>query len=186
MMIKFSDQPVNSVLYSADAVLLYHSESELVGVNLINAPFESNGYTKLTDSIKRFIENRFSMLDLDIEIDQKSYFVSGKIIKSDSHPFSDHLRICTVDIKYKTLSIVCSAKNVKENMCGVVALPNAVLPDGTMITEGNVAGIPSQGMLCSLSEITGGKKPIKGLIELPIGTECGSVLDIAGLGETLC
>lgn len=186
LMVKFSDELISSVKRLKDAVLLYNFESVLIGVNLLNAPYDKNGYTELDESIKSYIEARFSELNCDIEIDQKSYFISGRIIKVDPHPISDHLRICTVDIGDKAVSIVCSAKNANENMMVVVALPNAVLPDGTLISEGKVAGILSQGMLCSLSEITGGKKPVKGLIELPKGTECGSILDIAGLGEALC
>ena len=186
LMVKFSDQAVHTSLHQSDAVLLFNNDSQLVGVNLLNTPYEYNGYTELNESLKSFIEKRFELLDLPIEIDQKSYFICGKILDTQPHPLSEHLQVCSVDVKNEVLSIVCSAKNIKEHMHVVVALPKAVLADGTMITEGIVAGVPSQGMMCSLSEITGGKKPIKGLIELPRSTECGSVLDIAGLGETLC
>ncbi len=186
LMIKFSDDPVHSIVRKTDAVLLYNTESKLIGVNLLNTPFSYHGYIRPDDPLRNYIEKRLSLLDLDIEIDQNSYFVSGRILKTSLHPDSDHLNVCSVDIGEKTVNIVSSAKNVKENMVVAVALPKAVLPDGTLITESKVAGIASHGMMCSLSEITGGKKPVKGLIELPKGTVCGSVLDIAGLGETLC
>lgn len=186
MMILFSDDLVHSIMRKTDAVLLFNTESELIGVNLLNTPYSYHGYVRPDDSLKNYIEKRLSLLDLDIEIDQKSYFVSGRILKTSLHPDSDHLNVCSVDIGEKTVNIVSSAKNVRENMAVVVALPKAVLPDGIMISESKVAGIASHGMMCSLSEITGGKKPVKGLIELPKSTVCGSVLDIAGLGETLC
>ncbi len=185
LMVKFNDEPVSSVENLPEAVLLY-STSELIGVNLLNTPFIKNGFVPLYEELIDYIEEQFSELNLFIDIDQKSYFICGRITKIDPHPLSEHLHICTVDINEKELSIVCSAKNVKADMLVVVALPNAILPDGTLISNGKVAGVPSQGMLCSLSEITGGKKPVRGLIELPKGTECGSNLDIAGLGETLC
>lgn len=186
LMVKFNDEQVHTVENSRDAVMLYNAASELVGINLLNTPFLKNGFVPLNEELKDYLEVSFSKLNLAIEIDQKSYFISGRITKIDAHPLSDHLQICSVNIGDKELSIVCAAKNVKEDMVVVVACPNAILPDGTLISDGKVAGIPSQGMLCSLAEITGGKRPVRGLIELPKGTECGSILDIAGLGETLC
>lgn len=186
LMVRFNDEPVSTVDRLADAVLLYNTQTDLIGVNLLNAPFKKSGFAELDHDLKNFIEKRFSSLDLNIDIDQQNYFVCGRIEKVEEHPLFDHLHVCTVDIGNKDISIVCGAKNANEDMLVVVALPNAVLPDGTFISEGKVAGVPSQGMLCSLSEITGGKKPVRGLIELPKGTECGSNVDIAGLGETLC
>lgn len=186
LMVRFNDDPVSTVSRLSDAVLMFNSQVELIGVNLLNAPFIKSGYIEFNHDLDDFIENRFSSLNLNIDIDRKNYFVCGRIKKVEDHALSDHLHVCTVDIGNKDISIVCGSKNVNENMLVVVALPNAVLPDGTFISEGKVAGVPSQGMLCSLSEITGGKKPVRGLIELPKGTECGSIVDIAGLGETLC
>lgn len=186
LMVRFNDEPVSTVERLADAVLLYNAQVELIGVNFLNAPFVKSGYSELDLDLKDYIEKRLSSLELTVDIDQRNYFVCGIIKKVDDHPLFEHLNICTVDIGVKEISIVCGAKNVNENMHVVVALPNAVLPDGTLISEGKVAGVLSQGMLCSLSEITGGKKPVRGLIELQRGTECGSNVDIAGLGETLC
>jgi tRNA-binding protein len=186
MMVKFNDEPIHMVKRLADAVVMVDVHSELIGVNLLNAPYDSHGYMKLDESLKKYIKDRLSSLDIHIEIDQRSYFISGRIKKLEEHPLSEHLHVCTVDVGEKDLRIVCGAKNVMEDMLVVVALPNAILPDGTLISNGKVAGVASQGMLCSLSDITGKKQPVHGLIELPKGTECGSVLDIAGLGETLC
>jgi tRNA-binding protein len=186
MMIKFNDEAVSKVKKTTDAVLLYNQQSSLIGVNLLNVPVALNGYVQPDESLEIMIKERFESLNLDIDFDSTSKFVCGRIKKMEVHPTLSNLNICIVDIGDKELSIVCSAKNAKEDMLTVVALPNAVLPDGTLISDGIVAGVKSQGMLCSLLEITGGKKPVRGLIELPKGTECGSVLDIAGLGETLC
>lgn len=186
MMIKFNDEPVSEVKRANDAVLLYNCKSALIGVNLLKVPVAKNGYVELDETVELLIKERFSALNLGIDIDSPSNFVCGRIKKMDVHPTHPNLHICTVDIGEKDISIVCSAKNAREDMLTVVALPNAILPDGTLISDGIVAGVKSQGMLCSLLEITGGKKPVRGLIELPKGTECGSVLDIAGLGEALC
>jgi tRNA-binding protein len=186
MMVKFNDEPIHTVERLADAELMFDVHSELSGVNLLSEAYDSHGYMNLDESLKKYVEERLSSLNIHIEIDQRSYFVSGRIKKLEEHPLSEHLHVCTVDVGEKDLRIVCGAKNVMEDMLVVVALPNAILPDGTLISNGKVAGVASQGMLCSLSDITGKKQPVHGLIELPKGTECGSVLDIAGLGETLC
>lgn len=186
MMIKFSDDLVSNVQNASDAVLLYNRDSVLIGVNLLKVPFQKNGYIALDESLKCFIENRLSSLNIDVVINQQSNVVCGRIKKLEVHPTHPNLHICTVDIGDSDICIVCSAKNVREDMLTVVALANTVLPDGTLISDDIVAGIKSQGMLCSLSEITGGKKPVRGLIELPKDTVCGSILDIAGLGEMLC
>lgn len=186
MMIKFRDDPVSKVQNASDAVLFYNRDSVLIGVNLLKVPFQKNGYVALDESLKCFIEDRFSSLNIDVVIHQQSNVVCGRIKKLEVHPTHPNLHICIVDIGENDICIVCSAKNVREDMLTVVALPNTVLPDGTLISDGIVAGVKSEGLLCSLSEITGGKKPVRGLIELPKDTVCGSVLDIAGLGEMLC
>ncbi len=108
------------------------------------------------------------------------------IVRAFSHPSVDGLHLCSVDIGHKEINIFCKMKNIREDMLTVMALPKAVLADGTMIEESLIAGLPSQGIMCSLLEITGSKKPVKGLIDLPKDTICGSVPDIAALGETLC
>lgn len=186
MMVRWKDAPVASVKQQKHAVLLFDSANALIGVNLFDAPIYGHGYIPINESLKHYLNERFSELSLEIQIDDTPYFVCGKIKKIERHPSADGLHVCSVDIGHKEISIVCKAKNVTEDMLTVVALPNAVLGDGKLIEEGLIAGIPSQGMMCSLLEITGGKKPVKGLIELPKDTVCGSVPDIAALGETLC
>jgi tRNA-binding protein len=161
LMLKFSDQPVNSTLNMPDAVWLYNDKSELIGVNLLNTPFDYNGYAPLNDSLESYIEMKLSEYGLDIEIDQKSYFVSGKILNANLHPVSDHLHVCTVDIGEERINVVSGAKNVREDMHVVVALPKAVLPDGTMIAEGTVAGVVSQACCVHCQKLPVGKSRLR-------------------------
>ncbi len=186
MMIRFSESAVSRIKTSSEAVLMFDTNDHPVAVNLLHAPFEGRGYMPLDKKLKQYIRQRLTEIGVEIEIDERSYFVCGKITDIKQHPHGDHLHVCKVDIGSEQIDVVCGAKNAKNHMLTVVALPNAVLPNGLLIEEGTVAGIRSQGMLCSLLEITGGKKPVRGLIELPSDTVCGSAIDIAGLGETLC
>ncbi len=67
---------------------------------------------------------------------------------------SDHLNVCMVDAGEGALrQIVCGAQNYSVGDKVPCALPGAVLPGGWEIREGKLRGIPSNGMLCSASEL---------------------------------
>ncbi len=67
---------------------------------------------------------------------------------------SDHLNVCMVDAGEGSLrQIVCGAQNYSVGDKVPCALPGAVLPGGWEIKEGKLRGIPSNGMLCSASEL---------------------------------
>ncbi len=67
---------------------------------------------------------------------------------------SDHLNVCMVDAGEGALrQIVCGAQNYSVGDKVPCALPGAVLPGGWEIKEGKLRGIPSNGMLCSASEL---------------------------------
>lgn len=78
--------------------------------------------------------------------------VVGNVIECKNHPESDHLHICQVDIGDEIKQIVCGAPNVRAGIKVIVATIGAVLPDGT-IKDAILAGVPSQGMICSLAEL---------------------------------
>lgn len=78
--------------------------------------------------------------------------VVGKVIECKSHPESDHLHICQVDIGEEIKQIVCGAPNVCAGIKVIVAKVGAVLPDGT-IKDATLAGVSSSGMICSLEEL---------------------------------
>lgn len=78
--------------------------------------------------------------------------VVGEVLSCKDHPDSDHLHICMVDIGSETLQIVCGATNVREGLKVIVALDGASLPGG-VIKKGNIRGVESNGMLCSMAEL---------------------------------
>lgn len=81
-----------------------------------------------------------------------SKLVIGEIIDCVSHPDSDHLHVCKVDVGGEILQIVCGAPNVRKGIKVIVALDGTVLPGGT-IKKGVIRGQESNGMICAISEL---------------------------------
>lgn len=81
------------------------------------------------------------------------YFCIGRVVSLAPHLHADRLRICVVDDGKGHREIVCGDCNLQENQITVVALPGAVLPDGTKIKKSKLRGIESAGMLCSEKEL---------------------------------
>ena len=80
--------------------------------------------------------------------------VIGEIIKCIDHPDSDHLHVCDVRVNDKDVyQIICGAKNVREGIKVIVALPGAVLPGNFEIKKSKIRGIESNGMICALFEL---------------------------------
>ena len=82
------------------------------------------------------------------------------IEKTEPHPNADRLKVCRVREKYLEnepiyRTIVCGAPNAAEGMWAVLATPGTYLPSmKTTIIESSVRGMNSQGMMCSLSELS--------------------------------
>lgn len=77
----------------------------------------------------------------------------GKILEIKQHENADKLVVCRVDVKTEILQIVTAAKNVFEGALVPVALDGALLAGGLKIKKGNLRGVLSQGMFCSVSEL---------------------------------
>ena len=115
-------------------------------------------YVKVPADIKQFCDEMtmtgtkvegYKVLGSDIE-----NVVVGKIMSTESHPDSDHLIICQIDIgREEKLQIVTGAQNVKAGDIVPVCLDGAKLPGGKTIKTGKLRGVLSQGMLCSLGEL---------------------------------
>ena len=81
--------------------------------------------------------------------------VVGKVIKRDRHPNADKLSVCEVDIGENThLNIVCGAANVRADIYVPVATVGTYLPAVDLkLKPTKLRGVPSEGMICSLSEL---------------------------------
>lgn len=79
--------------------------------------------------------------------------VVAKVVSMERHPDSDHLWICQVDIGKEVTQIVTGAQNVREGDIVPAAIPVAHLPGNITIKAGKLRGVPSNGMLCSISEL---------------------------------
>jgi phenylalanyl-tRNA synthetase beta chain len=108
--------------------------------------------------------------------------VVGELLEVGPHPNSGKLSLTRVRVAdgEAELSIVCGATNIAAGQRVPVALPGAVLPGDRRIEVSSIAGVPSQGMLCSGEEL-GLSSDAEGILILPGDTELGRELaDLAG------
>lgn len=82
-----------------------------------------------------------------------SQVMTGRILSVEPHPNADRLVYCQVKTGGQTLQIVTGATNVHPGAIVPVALDGAVLADGTVIRTGELRGVRSEGMLCSIDEL---------------------------------
>ena len=113
--------------------------------------------------------------------DKEPKFVVGQIVEMVAHPDSDHLNICQVAVgSDKTVQIVAGAPKAREGLKTIVALPGAMMPDGSLIFPGALRGEKSFGMMCSPRELHLPNAPQKrGIIELQDTEEVGTPFDPA-------
>lgn len=118
------------------------------------------------------------------------HLVVGEVLECVSHPDSDHLHVCQVNIGSETTQIVCGAKNVRTGIKVIVALPGAVLPGNFEIKKSTIRGVESNGMICALFELGLEEKTEenynKGIHELDADAPVGEdPLAYLGLDDTL-
>ena len=90
----------------------------------------------------------------EIEGNEISKVVVGKLLEVVAHPDSDHLVICQVDVGgNESIQIVTGASNVSAGDFVPVAMHGSTLPNGVNIKKGKLRGVESNGMLCSLGEL---------------------------------
>ncbi|HEP1459631.1 TPA: YtpR family tRNA-binding protein [Streptococcus pyogenes] len=108
-------------------------------------------------------------------------FVVGQIVETVAHPDSDHLNICQVAIgEDQTVQIVAGAPNAALGLKTIVALPGAIMPNGSLIFPGKLRGEESYGMMCSPRELALPNAPQKrGIIELDESAVVGEAFDPA-------
>ncbi len=150
-------------------------------IHLLNVDMEyaTPGLQHLTDELKAKVE---SYVQIKIPWVDARDFVVGQVVEIEP---LQRFQLAKVNIGNQVVSIVCGAANLHLNQKTVVALNNSVLPDGTLIREGDVGGVMSMGMLCSLSELTN-RPSAKGIVSVKSKYENGSIVNLLQLEDWLC
>ncbi|MBI0551197.1 phenylalanine--tRNA ligase subunit beta [Pectobacterium parmentieri] len=100
--------------------------------------------------------------------------VVGEVVECGQHPNADKLRVTKVNVGGdRLLDIVCGAPNCRHGLKVAVATVGAVLPGDFKIKAAKLRGEPSEGMLCSFSEL-GISDDHDGIIELPADAPIGT------------
>lgn len=128
---------------------------------------------------------------LEVQGEEISKVVVGKILSIEKHPDADKLQVCKVDVGNEVIQVVTGADNIKEQDIIPVALTGATLAGGIKISKGKLRGVVSEGMMCSIGELGFTKEdypdaPEDGIYIInesyPLGTDIKEVL---GLNDTV-
>ena len=134
---------------------------------------------------------------LDADLDK---IVIGQIMKIEKHPDADKLIVCQVDIGTETVQIVTGAPNVKEGDKVPVVLDGGRVagshdgkktPGGVLIKKGQLRGVESCGMMCSIEELGSTREmypeaPEYGIYIFPEDAEVGqSAVKALGLDDVV-
>ena len=106
-----------------------------------------NLFERIDDDTVKFLTEKYSSK-------KEPKLVVVKITKVENHPQRENLHVLTVNDGTQDYSVVCGAPNVRVGMLAVFAPIGAIIPKtGKPIKARNVAGVESQGMLCSSDEL---------------------------------
>lgn len=105
-------------------------------------------YQELADKMV-FAGNEYESIG---KISSATGLVVGYVESCINHPNSDHLHICKVNLGNEIVQILCGAPNVAQGQKVIVATIGAKLPKGE-IKKAQLAGMESNGMICSLEEL---------------------------------
>ncbi len=94
-------------------------------------------------------------------------FRVGRVVELGPHPNADRLRVARVEVgEAEPRTIVCGAWNFEQGATVAVALPGAVLADGTPLEPRALRGVASEGMILAEDELGLGPDHT-GIIVLP-------------------
>ncbi|MCX5993528.1 MAG: phenylalanine--tRNA ligase subunit beta, partial [Chloroflexi bacterium] len=104
----------------------------------------------------------------------------GRILAVNPHPNADRLRLATVDLGGRQITVVCGAPNLVVNDKIAFALVGARLIDGRSgvieeLKPAKIRGIVSEGMICAEKEL-GISDEYEGILVLPQEYEIGRPL----------
>ena len=97
--------------------------------------------------------------------------VTAKIVACEKHPESTKLSLLKVSDGIKEYNIVCGAPNVRVGLIGALVKDGGMV-SGFKIKTRNLAGYPSEGMMCAKDELGIGTDH-DGILELPEDTPIG-------------
>jgi phenylalanyl-tRNA synthetase beta chain len=116
-------------------------------------------YIDLPTTDRRELSRAFDMLGHAVE-DVEEFtagwtdVVVGRVIRIESHPNADAVRVTHVDLgDGDPRQIICGAWNFDEGAVVPVAVPGAILPGGFEIGTRTIRGVESHGMICSEREL---------------------------------
>ncbi len=110
---------------------------------------------------------------------------TAKVLTREPHPNADKLQLVTVTGEggEGVVDVVCGATNFEVGDVVAHAFPGTTLPGGFQLTQKELRGVVSNGMLCSTSELEIGAGT-DGILILPSDTPLGVDLnELAPLGE---
>ena len=117
-------------------------------------------------------------------------FSVGKIVAAKKHENSNKLSVCEVEVlnpqskSTEILQIVCGAANARSGIKIAYAAIGSIIPANEMlIKKAKIAGIESNGMLCSAAELELGIDG-DGIIEIDEKYEVGTnIADVYGIND---
>jgi phenylalanyl-tRNA synthetase beta chain len=139
-----------------------------------------------TDATLEEICNKLTAIGLEVEsVEDKAKILApfsvAKILSATPHENSTKLQICLVETKDSAtpLQIICGAANARSGLKVAYAPIGSVIPaNGMLIKKAKIAGVESNGMLCSARELALGNEDA-GIIEIdekwPVGTKITEV-----------
>lgn len=141
-----------------DDLVVLKDEEKVIGYNVLNASMHfdhlDEGKVKIDETFVNNFNTYLSTYGEDqVESDYDDHFVVGYITEVMMHPEAMNLHIAQVDLGDKEVQIVCGSRNLKEEKLAVVALPGAVMADGSIIEASELMGVESEGMLCSRKDL---------------------------------
>lgn len=128
---------------------------------------------------------------IEVQGQEISKVVVGKIIALEKHPDADRLQVSKVDVGSEVIQIVTGAQNISVGDYIPVALVGATLPGDKKISKGKLRGIESCGMMCSIQELNLTKEDYPNAAEhgifiledgLPLGKD---IKELLGINETV-
>ena len=108
--------------------------------------------------------------------------VVGRVEAIVPHPNADKVRLCTVTTTGSPQEIICGAWNFEVGAVVPVAVPGATLDSGSFeITQRDIRGVTSHGMICSARELGLGDNH-EGIMVLdpdtPVGTDFSEIVEL--------